>query len=943
MVHLPRHWAALFLVSLGVPALVVAQEQLPRDPTVRAGKLPNGLSYYVRSNSYPQERIALMMAVRAGSLHEEDDQLGLAHLLEHMLFATLPSFPNRTLTKWLARYGVDLGPHANAFTGYHETVYFVESAPLEPPAFRDSLLQVFAQMAFAATLDSAEIETERKIVLEEWRLGLGADERIWRRFHNLALYGNSRYAERDPIGTEQSLRTFRPEALRRFYRRWYRPELVTVILVGDIAADTLEALVRRHFGHVRAPEEPVPSFSDPEIPSSPGIRISVGTDPELRFASVSFWLLLPPLRPQTRSEYRRFLLRRLALEIFLERLDAHTYTPDAPAQFVFASVGPFSRRYDWMNFGMFAVRDESIATAAELLAYELARAWQGAGVSQSELERHKAKLRRRLQEAVAEQERTESVRHLFRLLDHARFGMPLLSAAQELELAQSLLPAIRREEVEQVFAELFPRDGWAVLVSAREQPGRAAPDSASLWQAIQRGLERGLRAQVQAEEQLAPLLPELPRKGRILRQRRLPAADALEWTLSNGARVVVKPTQLKQDQLLIWAISPGGHSLAPDSLYWSAAEAMRLVEQCGAGEFDPFTLRKRLAGQKLEIRLTIGETSEQIWLEAGAQELELALQLLHLYMTRPRMDSTCVEAYRAARRSLLQGSTESPEAVFFDTLQTLYWQGHLRKRPFQLEDLQYVSPVAAYEFYRQRVSNAADWVFIVVGAVKPEQLRPLVERYLAGLPGDPRRRERPRDVGARPAPVGTVVQFERGGEPKTWVGIVYGGELRWSVHNQFRLEALERLLNLRLFERLREELGGVYAAFVWGWAQKEPLPHYRLEIAFSCEPERADTLVQELYRELERLRTKGPTLDEVERVRRVLLHDYQLDQQRNEFWATLLQRHYRDGVALEELLSYPQWLERQLTPALLRQTVAELCAVPRLEVRMLPLRTAQGP
>jgi zinc protease len=939
MARLLGCWMALVLAA---STYAVAQEQLPRDPAVRAGKLPNGLSYFVRSNSYPPGRIALMMAVRAGSLHEEDDQLGLAHLLEHMLFATLPSFPNRTLTKWLARYGVDLGPHANAFTGYHETVYFVASAPLEPPAFRDSLLQVFAEMAFAATLDSAEIETERRIVLEEWRLGLDAEERIWRRFHNAALYGNSRYAERDPIGTEQSLRTFRPEAVRRFYRRWYRPELLTVMLVGDIAVDTLEALVRRHFGRIRAPEEPVPSFSDPEIPSSPGIRISVGTDPELRFAQVQFNAYLPPLRPQTRSEYRRFLLRRLALGILLERLDAYTYTPDAPAQVVFADIRPFSQRYDWMSFSMFAVRDESIATAAELLAYELARAWQGGGVSQSELERHKAKLQRRLQEAVAEQERTESVQHLFRLRDHAHFGMPLLSAAQELELAQSLLPTIRREEVEQVFAELFPREGWVVLVSAREQPGRVAPDSASLWQAIQRGLERGLRAQPQAEEQLPALLAQPPRKGRILRQRRLPAGDALEWTLSNGARVVVKPTQLKQDQVIVWALSPGGHSLAPDSLYWSAAEAMLLVEQCGAGEFDPFTLHKRLAGQKLEIRLGIGETGERIWLEAGAQELELALQLLHLYMTRPRMDSACVEAYRAARRSLLQGRTESPQAVFFDTLQALYWQGHPRKRAIQLQDLQRVNPAAAYEFYRQRVSNAADWVFIVVGAVKPEQLRPLVERYLAGLPGDPRRRERPRDVGARPAPVGTVVQFERGDEPKTWVGIVYGGEFRWSVYNQFRLEALERLLNLRLFERLREELGGVYAVFVWTWAEKEPLPHYRLQIAFSCDPDRADTLVQELYRELERLRTQGPTLDEVERVQRVLLHDYQLDQQRNEFWATLLQRHYRDGDALEALLSYPQWLEQQLTPALLRQTVAELCAAPRLEVRMLPPKTAQG-
>jgi zinc protease len=903
------------------------------DPSVRTGQLPNGITYYVRSNAYPKGQLAAGFFVRAGSLQEDEDQLGLAHVVEHMLFNDTRHFPHRRLIEWLRSVGVELGPHANAFTSFAHTDYTIFAAPTANPAVVDSLVMALADMAFRATFDSTELENERSVVLEEWRLGLGAMERLWRRFHNRALYGTSRYAERDPIGTDTSLRSFSREAVVRFYREWYRPELIAVALVGDLPVDTLEALVRRHFAHI-PPRQGRPAELYP-IPEHPGFRISVGSDPELRYPNVRFIRRLPALTGQTKLDYRTYLLRTLAASIIEERLDAYTYTADAPAPYVQCSYEAFVPGYDAIVATMLSLRSGKALEAVEIIAYELAKA-RRLGLSASELERHKAKLRRSLQEAVAERDKTDSGYLLFRFRDHFIYHRPLMSPEQELELALRFLPTIQPGEVQRAMEELLGEDNWVVLLSLREQSGEVVPTPDEVRQAIERGHQRAARAQLHHEE-LPPLLDVPPTPGRIVRQRRLAEIDAVEWQLSNGARVVVKPTTLKNDQIWFWAVSPGGHSLAADSLFVSARQAAALVgEQCGAGTLNPFNLTKVLAGRKVRLSPFLTETTEGLSGEAGPEDIEPFMQLLYLYLARPRLDSTCIAAYRSTQQSILQGRHASPDELFLDTLMTLYWRGHPRKRPLNAEDVEQLQPQQAYAFYRERFGNVGDWVFLFVGAVNTKTLRPLVERYIGSLPGTPRR-ERPRTVAAEPLPSGADVRvvFHKGTEPKSWVGIVYGGPFRWSVENRFRLEAAERLLAMCLENRLREELGGTYFIGVSTRPTAEPRPWYTAQLLFSCDPERADTLEAALFAEIERLKSRGPTEDELFKLQRVLVHDFQLEQQRNIFWTELLQYYYLYGDPLRQMLHFPEWVQN-LTPEALRAAIREFFPAPALRVRMMP-------
>lgn len=878
-----------FLAWLCLLCCSWAQELRP-DPRTRSGSLPNGMAYAILPRSHPHGQVAFGLLIHAGTLQEAQGQRGTAHVLSHLLLKRLASRLS----------GLRLEPHRNSFTGSACTAFII-ALPLHDRHLLDSLLMALADAVFHATFDSAEVEKELSLILEELPRG-------W--LEDACLCPSGGNALQDLRGSAFS-------AVERFSRQWYRPENATLVVVGDIPADTAEALLRRYLAVPPSRSEAPPQ---PVLPSVSDFCVTVAADTP----SVCLSRFVPAAPLRTELDYRAWLLRQLAFGILRERLSADTRGFAVPGARIHCHYSRFSDSAELLSVQLLAPAGGKEREAAEALAYALAHASRSA-ISAAELEQQKARLRRSFQEAVAD---TDLSRLLQRVCEQLCFRQPLLSPEQQLELALRFLPAMRQEEVQQTLRELCATD-WMLVLSL---PADAAPpDSAELRRALQRGWQR---AESEPAHHAPALLPRLPTPGRIVRQRRLPAADALEWHLANGARVILKPTRLREDQVLLWAVSPGGYSHAPEALLPSVRQIAELLHYCGAGPYDAPHLAQALTGRKVQLTPFLTETTMGFSGESTPEELETLLQLLFLFLSQPRLDTACVAAYRAAQQRILQERRSDPESLLSDTLMALYWQGHPLRRPLREDDLLQLQPQQAYGFARERFRNAARWLFFLVGAVTPAQLRPLVERYIGSLPGSPHR-ERPRPVRVEPVRESTTVVLHQGSESKAWMGILYGGPLQWSAENRLRLAAVTKLLHIRLENLLREKLGEDVSVRLWAQPLPEPSAWYLLQLILSCEPQQLDSLQHLLSEAIAQLQTEGPTEEEFWQVRRALEYDSFLQQQRNTFWIEVLSFHFLYGDPLPAMLTISTWLAR-LTPEKLRDDLGYFCARPTLRVSLLP-------
>ena len=776
--------------------LLSAQTEIPIDPQVRLGRLENGLTYYVRPNAEPENRAELRLVVNAGSVLEDEDQLGLAHFLEHMAFNGTERFEKQEIVDYLESIGMTFGPDVNAYTTYDETVYKLQ-VPTEDPRIMETAVMILEDWAHRITLDPQEVEKERPIIVEEWRLRRGAEARM--RDEQLPiLLKSSRYVERKPIGELDIIQTATAQTLRRFYRDWYRPDLMAVVAVGDFDPLWVEQTIVEYFSNLEAPGNPRERVNYP-VPEHPGTLYAPATDPEATSTRVSLFVKTEPRSELTFGDYRRELVESMYNGMLNERFQELAKQADAP----FVAAGSFSTRFVRATEAYVLaarVRDARIREALDVLLTETERL-RRYGFTPSELQRTRERYLSWIEQVYKDRDNIESETLVESLVGHYLEGEPIPDIELEYRLFQTFVPEITLEEVNRQASELLKEDNRVVLVNAPASEAAAVPEQAQV-QALFAAVEDKEIPPYQDRVSDQPLFSVQLSGGRVSDRLSYPDLGLQELLLSNGVRVLLKSTDFKEEEILFAAISPGGHSLVADERYVAAVTAADVVEEGGLNGFDAITLQKKLSGKIVSVQPWIGELYEGMRGSTRPQDMETLLQLIYLYFTEPRRDEQAYQAYRQQRLANVENRDTSPMTVFWDTVRTTIYQNHFRARPWSTEVLEEMDLEESLDVYRDRFADAGDFTFVFVGNFQPADLEPLLVRYLGSLPSGGRV-ETWRDVGMDP-PRGIVEREVRMGlEPQSRVQLVFSGTTDWSLDSRLQLEAMKQVLDIGLRENIK--------------------------------------------------------------------------------------------------------------------------------------------
>jgi len=906
------------MASLRLPLLLVfflvfaapvrSQDRIPLDPAITTGTLDNGLSYMIRANDTPDNRAELRLVLNAGSILEDDDQLGLAHFVEHMAFNGTASFEEQALVEYLESIGMRFGADINAYTSFDETVYMLE-VPTDDAQTLDTGLRILREWAGSIAFDPEEIDKERGVVIEEWRLRQGGANRIVSRQYPVLLNG-SRYPERLPIGTEENLRTFDHESLLRYYTDWYRPDLMTVIAVGDFDAQAIESRVQELFADLVNPElarERV--YFD--VPDHTESLISIESDPEAGFASVELLFKHDNGDEGTVQQYTEDLKRSLFASMLNRRLGERTQDADPP--FIGAGGGDGSLVRTKSAFSLSAsVQDGQYLRALDAMLIEAERVRQH-GFTASEFDRARQARLRRMEVIWNERDNQRSASLADEYRRHVLSGESVPGIDAEFRLLQRVLPAISLEDVNALVPVLMTQANQVVMISGPGNTDQPMPDRTDVESVMERvsGMEL---APYDDGNQDAPLLAELPESGFVLEEDYRENIDLTTWTLSNGARVVMKPTDFKADEVLLSAWSPGGASLAADSMYMSASLTTNIIGGSGVGDFNAVDLSKKLSGQVARIRPYIGNLEEGFSGSASPADLETLFQLAYLYGTAPRADSTVFASFLTRMNSMLSTLQTNPQSAFGDTLNVTLNDYHYRARPMSAEVLGEADLAQMQAFYAERFADFSDFTFLIVGTFQPDDLRPLVEQYLATLPSTGRK-ETWRDVGMR-TPEGAIEkEIRRGIEPRSQVGIVFSGDMEWTMESRRALNMLRETLDTRLREVLREDLGGTYGVSVQASLRDQPYEHYQFAIVFGCDPERVDELVSKVWETIESFHEEGPEEVHLTNAREQVFRSWETGMEENGFWLSTLEFYLARGMDPARILINPAKALEEVSPA----------------------------
>jgi zinc protease len=923
---------ALPSVMAQAPAAAPAlTSTIPVDPLITVGSLPNGLRYYVRANGQPANRAELRLVVNAGSVLEDDDQRGLAHFVEHMAFNGTERFPKQAIVTFMESIGMRFGPSVNAFTSFDETVYQLQ-IPTDRPDAMDKAFMILEDWAQRVSFDPAEIDKERGVIIEEWRLRRGAQARMQDQQFPV-LFAGSRYAERLPIGTVEILKGFKHERLKQFYTDWYRPDLMAVIAVGDFDRAAMEKRIRTQFAALRSPASPRPRAVS-TIPDRPGTAFAIATDPEARTTEVSVHHLMPPPKaPTTVGAFRQHIVEGLFAGLLNARFSELAQQADPPFLGAGAASGRFVRGAE-IRYLSARVRDEGISRGLDALFTENERVVRF-GFTQTELDRQKTALMRRMEQSVVEKDKQESEDFAAEFTRAYLEQEPIPGIVAETALYRQLLPGIPLTELNTLARNWTPDRSRVVLVNAPQKAGLTIPDAKALT-TVMTGVEsrKDITAYVDRVP-TQPLVERAPTPGRVTSTSTRDAFGITEWQLSNGVKVVLKPTNFKQDEILFQAFSPGGHSLASDADYIPASMASSVVGAGGVGSFSVIDLRRALTGKLASVGATIGNVSEGLSGSSSMKDLETMFQLIYLRFTAPRSDPTAVAALVQQMRAGIANQEASPGFAFSRAFLEARYGDHVRARPMSAATIDQMNLDKSMAFYRDRFADAGDFTFVFVGSFDLPTIRPLVEQYLGGLPSTGRK-ETWKDVDPRTARGVIDRRVAKGIEPQSQTVVLFSGPFQYVQRNRVQIRAMAMLLETRLRETLREDLSGTYGVGVSAGYSKIPAEEYSLTIQFGSSPDQADALFGRVVEEIERLRKTPPTEQAVADVREVLLRQHETQVRENGFYVGELANRYRLGEDLNELNRLPEYY-KGLTPAAIQQAAQQYFDMNnRIRVTLVP-------
>ena len=865
-------------------------DPMPMDPEATVGVLPNGLKYYVRPNPKPAQRAELRLVVKAGSVLEDDDQRGLAHFVEHMMFEGTRHFPRQSLTDFLSSLGASIGPDANAATSFDDTQYIVR-VPTTLPNVVDRALLVLEDWAQGAAFDQAGIDRERGIVLSEWRMNLGAAERTQEKIRRVQVAG-SRYADRPPIGKPETIEGASRDALVRFYHDWYRPDLMAVMVVGDIDRDVVVSLIREHFSSLTRPssERPRPIF---DVPDRSGTRYAIVSDKETTTTEVEVTDLRPARNQGSVGGYLDIMKDALFGMMLSARLDELTQSSSPP--FLRAAANrqlfPAPRTRDEAALQAL-VSPDSATRGVDALITELQRVVEF-GFTPTELARAKQAVMNGSERVTQESPDRESASRADEYTRNFLENEALPTIWQELAFHRRFVPGITLQDVNALARDWFPEENRLVIVSAPEAAGVTLPTDSQLAAVASGAAAKRLQPYVDTVT-AQTLLASPPPRGRVAKTNERADAGITEWTLSNGATVVLKPTTLREDQVLFRAFAPGGTSLASDADLPSARIADTVIPAGGVGQFNGVALNKILTGKAVAVSPFIDELDQGMSGGSTPQDLETLFQLMYLRFTAARADQVAFASLQAQARAILANQTASPDVFFSQTLDALLSQNHPRRRPDTPSSVDRWNLDTALAFYKARFADASNFTFVFVGSFTVESVRPLVETYVASLPAT-HAHETWRDLAIRP-PSGVVEKtIEKGIAPKSEAAIVFTGPFDYDDGHRLALRTMTLVLESRLSDTLRQQLGATYSITATSSVQKFPSPLYAVRVEWTCDPAQTSALVQRVFKEIEFVRTTALSRNQVGVIHNLLLRDYDQNSQDNRYLLNQVSRRYEDG------------------------------------------------
>ena len=896
-----KKYLRLFLLAVvallaGMPAVAGNDgEQLPIDPTIRIGKLKNGLTYYIRHNDNPKNLVNFYIAQKVGSIQEEENQRGLAHFLEHMCFNGTDHFPGKGMINYLESIGVKFGADLNAYTSIDETVYNIDNVPVGVEGAIDSCLWILRDWADGLTLAHEEIDSERGVIHEEWR---GRNSSMMRMQERMLadIFPGSRYGKRLPIGIMEVVDNFPYQALRDYYEKWYRPDLQGIVIVGDIDVNEIEKKVKKIFKSIKKAKNPAEREYYP-VADNKEMIFSQQVDKEQQNYTLQL-MYKHDVAPREQRNTKQYIYdntkRSFAMSMLNSRF-SEIMTKENPP-YMRAGVG-------YNDFGVAQTKEafsvmvqckvEQVMEAIPMVFTEVERA-RRYGFTQSELDRVKESLLARNEKWFAERDKRVSDYYVQNAIRHFLDEQAMMAPEVEYELTKEIVNAITLEEVNAVIPALHREDNRVVVSYAPEREGAVYPTGNDI-EMLLKSIKNSRNISAYEDNAVdAPLLAEIPQGGKVVATKEGKWGSTV-WTLSNGIDVVVKPTDFQADHISISGYKAGGTNRYPDSDRVNLSVLGALSGIGGFGAFDASQLGKKLAGSTAAASVSFGSLYDVVGGSCSTKDAEDMFKLMYLKFTSPRKDEKACESFLTRMRNSLKDRSLNPNTALSDTLVSALYSNHPRVMPLLASDVDNIDYDRVLEIYKDRTSDATGYMFFIVGNVDLETIKPLVERYIGALPCNGRVEKIEE----------TTVEMRKGiyhnnfknkmENPTGTEVIYYSGEIEPTLKNRMVMSYLSQILQIVYTQEVREKEGGTYGVGVRGNVVREPKGEFTVYVNFKMAPERREELAAIIVREFEKIAAEGPVDEHVEKVRSYMLKNFEEMQRKNNAWMSWLHNFYFNG------------------------------------------------
>ena len=886
---------------------------LPLDKSVRHGKLANGLTYYIRKNVEPQERVYMYLVNKVGSILENEQQRGLAHFLEHMAFNGTTHYPNNTLVDYLQKNGISFGADINAYTSFNETVYQLQ-LPSNDSELVSNGFQILADWAQGITLEHSEIDSERGVILEEKRGGKSLGERIQEKTFPVAL-NHSLYTKRLPIGTEQVIQHFAYQEIEDFYKNWYRPNLQAIIVVGDIDVDKTEERIKKQFAALKNPANPTPR-PEYHIPLKGKNQFMVVTDPEITSTSIDITIKHPEHKLKSDADFKHSITKTLFNEMMAGRYSPIFRTANPPFLGGGASLSGFMGGLDVFQIQLSA-KPGRLKEGFDAIWREIFRA-KKLGFTASELQRAKDNYISQMENLLEEKDKIGSSQYVQEYIQHFLNEVASPGVDYEIKLMREILPTIGLSDIQQVLQQYVKNSDRDIVILAPEAEKASLPTEKQMISWINK-LSKEKLSPFKEELSNLPLLQHQPQEGTIVKEEQDSKLGTTTLTLSNNVKVVLKPTSFQNNQISFQGFSYGGTSLYDDQDFQNATNAVGLVMASGLGNYNADEFEKSMAGKMASAYPFISETAQGISGMSNSKDLELALEMMYGYFTEPRLDTVIASGILANAKDGLKDRDKNGDAVFQDSLMAILSGNNIRRTGVTMEKINQIDPQKALEIYKERFADASGYNFTFVGSFDIEKIKPLITTYIGGLPSSGKESPSFRNLNIN-IPSGRInKELALSKEDKAMVYLILSGDYPYQPQNNMALQAFREVLEIRLLERLREQEGGVYSPSIQMDYSKLPGQRYTLTIAFSCAVPNVDKLSQYTIEEIEKLKHEGPSAENLNKFKANDKLNYEAAVKTNDFWSNYLYSNLYNGDDMNSVFERSA-LRDQLSVEAVKQT-----------------------